>query len=132
MENVRRRMQKQIDDQKLFGIQGFCKDLLEVADILGTATDAVPKEALKENKHLSSLYDGLLMTNTHLTKVFTKHGLIQIIPNEGDKFDPNIHEALFQQERVSGKEPGTIGTITKTGYKLHERTLRPTLVGVFK
>lgn len=133
MENVRRRMQKQVDDQKLFGIQGFCKDLLEVADVLSTATDAVQKEELKpSNPNLCSLYDGLIMTNSQLTKVFSKHGLLQILPADGEKFDPNIHEALFQQAVMEGKVAGTVAAVTKVGYKLHDRTLRPALVGVFK
>lgn len=46
-ENIRRRLTKQIEDAKQFGIQGFCKDLLEVADILGHATEAVPKEEVR-------------------------------------------------------------------------------------
>ncbi|GFG33776.1 hypothetical protein Cfor_05120, partial [Coptotermes formosanus] len=90
-ENMRRRLMKQIEDAKHFGIQGFCKDLLEV---------------------------------------FTRHGLIPVNPLE-EKFDPNLHEALFQQE-VQGKAPGTIVVVSKIGYKLHERVIRPALVGVAK
>ncbi|XP_055537689.1 grpE protein homolog, mitochondrial isoform X2 [Wyeomyia smithii] len=78
-ENMRRRLTKQIEDAKLFGIQGFCKDLLEVADILGHATEAVPKE-----------------------------------------------------EEVENAEPNTIVVVSKIGYKLHERCIRPALVGVAK
>ena len=125
-------MQKQIDDVKLFGIQGFCKDLLDVADILNKANESVPKdEVTNSNPHLKSLFEGLTMTETQLHKVFTRNGLEMINPPEGEKFDPNFHEALFEQP-VPGKEPGTIAIVTKVGYKLHSRTLRPALVGVFK
>jgi len=131
-ENVRTRMKKQVDDAKLFGIQGFCKDLLEVADILGKATESVPQEQLtSENHHLVSLFEGLTMTNTQLQKVFTRHGLAQIAPEDGDKFDPNVHEALFEQP-LPDKEAGTVFVTTKIGYSLHERTIRPALVGVVK
>lgn len=130
-ENVRNRMKKQVDDAKLYGIQGFCKDLLEVADILKTATLSVPQEQLSSNAPLKDLFDGLSMTQAQLQKVFGKHGLVQIAPAEGDKFDPNIHEALFQVP-TSDKEEETIAVVQKIGYKLHDRTLRPALVGVFK
>lgn len=130
-ENLRIRLTKQIEDAKLFGIQGFCKDLLEVADILGKATESVPKDELTEkNPHLKTLYEGLRMTEAQLHKVFKKHGLVSLNPLN-EKFDPNQHEALFQQE-VEGKEPGTIVVVSKLGYKLHERVVRPALVGVAK
>lgn len=131
-ENVRTRMKKQIDEVKLFGIQGFCKDLLEVADILNQAMDSVPEEELNKNTHLKSLFDGLTMTNQQMLKVFGKHGLVKIDPAIGDKFDPFFHEALFQVPAQGDSKADTIADIQKTGYKLHERTIRPALVGVFK
>lgn len=113
------------------GIQGFCKDLLEVADILEKATESVPKEEVtSQNPHLKNLYDGLVMTEVQIQKVFTKHGLAKLNP-DGQKFDPYEHEALFHAP-VEGKEPGTVAIVTKVGYKLHGRTLRPALVGVAK
>ncbi|XP_070210924.1 grpE protein homolog 1, mitochondrial-like isoform X2 [Littorina saxatilis] len=130
-ENVRQRMKKQIDDAKLYGIQGFCKDLLEVADILQTATISVPQEELPKNPALKDLFDGLTMTEAQLQKVFGKHGLVPISPKEGEKFDPNFHEALFQVP-TADKESETVAIVQKIGYKLHNRTVRPALVGVFK
>ncbi|XP_020281683.1 grpE protein homolog, mitochondrial [Pseudomyrmex gracilis] len=130
-ENIRIRLTKQINDAKLFGIQAFCKDLLDVADILGKATESVPKDEISEkNPHLKSLYEGLTMTEAQLLKVFQKHGVVSINPIN-EQFDPNEHEALFQQE-VEGKKPGTIVVVSKIGYKLHERIVRPALVGVAK
>ncbi|XP_033756880.1 grpE protein homolog 1, mitochondrial-like isoform X2 [Pecten maximus] len=132
-ENVRQRMRKQVDDAKVFGIQGFCKDLLEVADILGKATESVPKEELKqENIHLKNLFEGLTMTESQLQKVFNKHGLEQITPAEGEKFDPFIHEAMFEVPTSKEEAASTIAVTTKVGYKLQSRTVRPALVGVFK
>uniref|UniRef100_A0A8C9SAU0 GrpE protein homolog n=1 Tax=Scleropages formosus TaxID=113540 RepID=A0A8C9SAU0_SCLFO len=130
-ENLRLRTQKMVEDAKLYGIQGFCKDLVEVADILEKATESVPKQEVTENNpHLKNLYDGLVMTEVQIQKVFTKHGLVKLNP-EGQKFDPYEHEALFHTP-VEGKEPGTVAMVTKVGYKLHGRTLRPALVGVVK
>ena len=68
-ENTRRRLSKQIEDAKLFGIQGFCKDLLSVSDILQTATESVPKDQVDSNPHLKNLYQGLSMTEAELQKV---------------------------------------------------------------
>ncbi|XP_053716989.1 grpE protein homolog 1, mitochondrial [Synchiropus splendidus] len=130
-ENLRSRSQRMVEDAKLYGIQGFCKDLLEVADILEKATQSVPKEEVSsQNPHLKNLFDGLVMTETQIQKVFTKHGLVKLNP-DGQKFDPYEHEALFHAP-VEGKEPGTVAMVTKVGYKLHGRTLRPALVGVVK
>lgn len=130
-ENMRKRLTKQIDDAKIFGIQSFCKDLLEVSDILGHATEAVPKEELTDkNPHLKALYEGLTMTKAQLNQVFKRNGLEQINPID-EKFNPNYHEALFQQE-VPNKEPNTVVVVSKIGYKLHERVIRPALVGVSK
>ena len=151
-ENLRVRLNKQIADAKVFGIQSFCKDLLEVADILGHATKAVPQDQLNDsNPHLKNLYEGLTMTNASLLQVFKRHGLEPMNPLN-EKFNPNLHEALFQKVRFlcfinmqlfsknvsfflqpdSSVEPDTIVEVTKLGYKLHERVIRPALVGVSK
>ena len=125
-------MNKQIEDTKNFGIQGFCKDLLEVADILNLAVDNTPKDQLEKNTHLKNLFEGLTMTEAQLQKVFTKHGLEKIAPQIGDKFDPFVHEAMFQVPTEDKESSSNVATVTKIGYKLKDRTLRPALVGVFK
>ena len=122
-------MKKQVDETRLFGIQGFAKDLLEVADILEKATSSVPEEQLKDNAPLKSLFEGLVMTDQQLHKVFVKNGLEKLSPID-EKFDPNFHEALFEQE-VPGKE-GTVILVNQVGYTLNMRVLRPAKVGVAK
>ncbi|KAF7274522.1 hypothetical protein GWI33_012827 [Rhynchophorus ferrugineus] len=130
-ENLRQRLNKQISEAKIYGIQSFCKDLLDVADVLNKATETVPKDEIKDsNPHLKSLYEGLVMTEAQLKSVFKRHGLESVNPIN-EKFNPNFHEALFQQE-VEGKEAGTVVVVSKIGYKLHDRVLRPALVGVSK
>ena len=120
-----------VEEAKLYGIQGFCKGLLEVADILEKATQCVPKEEIRDdNPHLKNLYEGLVMTEVQIQKVFRKHGLLRL-NSMGAKFDPYEHEALFHT-LVEGKEPGTVALVNKVGYKLHGRTLRPALVGAVK
>ncbi|CAH0730497.1 unnamed protein product, partial [Brenthis ino] len=131
-ENVRRRMLKQVEDAKSFAIQSFCKDLLDVADTLSAAAESVPDGVEGEGAPaaLRSLRDGLHLTRAQLQQVFSRHGLVVVSPLR-EKFDPNLHEALFQQE-VEGAEPGTVVAVSKVGYKLHERCVRPALVGVAK
>lgn len=128
---MRVRLTKQISDAKIFGIQSFCKDMLDVSDILEQATQSVPKEEINDkNPHLKNLYEGLTMTKAQLHQVFKRNGLEQVNPLN-EKFNPNYHEALFQQD-VPNKEPNTVIIVSKVGYKLNERCIRPAVVGVSK
>lgn len=129
-ENTRIRMRKQLEDGKIYAIQSFCKDLLEVADVFSTAIESVPKDSLKSSNDFKNLFDGVVMTEQQIQSVFRRHGLIPVNPI-GEKFNPNEHHALFQVE-AEDKEPGTVSVVTKIGYKLHERTIRPAMVGVVK
>ena len=122
-ENMRKRLTKQIEDAKIFGIQGFSKDLLEVADVLEKAVST-------EGQSADDLHQGLKMTQAQLSQVFKRHGLESIDPKD-EKFDPNKHEALFQVP-MPDKEPNTVIDVQKVGYSLHGRTIRPALVGVSK
>jgi molecular chaperone GrpE len=136
-ENVRVRMNKMVDDAKVFGIQGFCKDLLEVADILNLAvvnTDPAKQrnnnETIAElNEKLGAMYNGLVMTEKCLLKIFEKNNLTRINPAEGDKFDPNLHDAIFRVP-IPDKVSGTINVTTKFGFKLRDRVIRAAQVGV--
>jgi len=129
-ENSRIRMRRQVEDAKVFGIQGFCKDLLEVADVLEKALESVPQEEVTKSEILKTLFTGIEMTEKQMQSVFRRHGLIKINPL-GEKFNPNDHHALFEAVD-EGKEPGTVAIVTKQGYKLHDRTIRPAMVGVVK
>ncbi|EDV27988.1 uncharacterized protein TRIADDRAFT_21754 [Trichoplax adhaerens] len=133
IENMRERTVRQINDAKMYAIQNFSKDIIAVADILEKATESVPQQEIASaaaNQHFKSLYEGLKLTESQLQKVFSAHGLRKIYPIN-EKFDPNFHEALFQVE--NGEKPdGSIAQVSKAGYLLHGRTLRPAMVGVTK
>lgn len=135
-ENTRTRMRKEVDNVKIYGIQGFCKDLLEVADVLNLAItntdpakDTGSSDPAELKSKLQSMHSGLVMTETCLLKIFEKHGLTRIIAKDGDKFDPNLHEAIFRIQ-VPDKQSGTVNVMTKIGFKLHERVIRAAQVGV--
>lgn len=105
--------------------------MLDVSDILEQATSSVPKEEINDkNPHLKNLFEGLTMTKAQLHQVFKRNGLEPINPLN-EKFNPNFHEALFQQE-VPNTDPNTVIIVSKVGYKLHERCIRPAVVGVSK
>ncbi|XP_010717348.2 grpE protein homolog 2, mitochondrial [Meleagris gallopavo] len=129
-ENVRRRTQKFVEDAKLFGIQSFCRDLVEVADILEKTAESAAEEAEPTNPNptLQKIYEGLSLIEAKLQSVFAKHGLQKMSP-VGDKYDPYDHEIVCHVP-AEGMQPGTIALVTQDGYKLHGRTIRHALVGV--
>mmetsp|Transcript_9428 Transcript_9428/g.16194 ORF Transcript_9428/g.16194 Transcript_9428/m.16194 type:complete len:260 (+) Transcript_9428:134-913(+) len=135
MENVRTRMTRIADDARKFAIQGFVKELLDVADNLRRAVDAVPSDedqtsvdADKALSLLNSLKDGVVLTERQLLQVFGKHGVAKF--ESLDKpFDPNMHTALFQMPDPS-KPSDTVGAVLKEGYTLNDRVIRPAEVGV--
>lgn len=129
-ENFRMRKNKEIEDTKKFAIQGFAKDLLEVADILRMAIDAVPKDQISSNAALKSLFEGVQMTEKQLQSIFRRHGIVQINPI-GEKFNPNEHDALCYVEDKT-KIADTVFVVNKIGYKLKERVIRAAAVGVVK
>ncbi|CAI2347538.1 unnamed protein product [Caenorhabditis sp. 36 PRJEB53466] len=130
-ENVRRRGVKQTEDAKAFAIQSFCKDLLEVSDILDIAVKSVKPEELESgSKAFKDLFEGVSMTRSVLAKTFSKHGLVSVDPTN-EKFNPNLHEAVFQIPAANAKQPvGHIEVCTKIGYSLKDRPIRPAQVGV--
>lgn len=98
----------------------------QVREKLAAGTDA----GKDTGKLLQSLLEGMLLTERLLVKTFSKHGVVKFEP-VGEPFDPNAHMALFNLPPSEvAKEPGTVAVVTKAGYKLHERVIRPAEVGV--
>ncbi|XP_060096579.1 grpE protein homolog 2, mitochondrial isoform X2 [Heteronotia binoei] len=128
-ENVKRRTQKFVEDAKLFGIQSFCKDLVEVADILEKTTEsAVEGEHSDPDSALKKICEALSLAESKLRSIFTKHGLQKMNPI-GSRYDPYDHEIVCHVP-AEGKKPGTVALVTLDGYKLHGRTVRHAQVGV--
>nr|ACO15141.1 GrpE protein homolog, mitochondrial precursor [Caligus clemensi] len=124
-ENMRKRLSKQIDDAKVFGIQSFCKDLLDVSDVLSKAVETLPRDASPD------IRDGMMLTESQLLQVFKRHGLVKENPLN-EKFDPNKHEAAFQIPAPEGVETNIVLDVQKVGFILQGRTIRPAVVGVSK
>ena len=128
-ENTRRRTQRERDDAAKYAISGFARDLLSAADNLRRALDSLP-EAEAGDARTRSLLAGVAATERELLGVFERHGIRRIDPR-GEPFDHNLHQAIFEAERAD-RPPGTIVEVLQPGYVLHDRLLRPAMVGLAK
>lgn len=140
--NLQERTVRDIKTARDFAIQKFAKDLVDSVDNFDRALSNVPAEKispqnqeLQENEHIKdlvNLYEGLKMTEGILMSTLKKHGLERFDPSEnGEKFDPNEHEATFMTP-VAGKEDNTCFHTQSKGFKLNGRVLRAAKVGVVK
>lgn len=129
-ENLRRRAQREKEDATKFGITGFARDLLPVADNLRRALEAVAPEALANDEALRNLVTGVELTERQLLAGFEKHGLQRVDPM-GQKFDSNLHQAMFEVPGTD-KPAGTVVQVLQPGYVLNERLVRAAMVGVAK
>lgn len=129
-ENIRRRSEREREDTAKYAISGFAKSLLDAADNLRRAIDAVPAEAVETDPALKTLVDGVAATERQLLAAFERHGVTRIEP-VGEAFDPNFHQAMFELPGT-GKPSGTIVQVVQPGYVLQGRLLRPAMVGVAK
>lgn len=125
-ELFRVRMEKEVENTKVYAISKFAKDLIEIPDNLERAIE-VSKDLEGKN---NQLYEGVKATRNILLKVLNKYGIQQINP-KGEKFDPNIHEALFDYEDPKAV-PGTVGQVLTVGYMISDRVLRPAKVGTIR
>jgi len=129
IENVRRRAQREREDASRFAVAGFAKDLLSTADNLRRALESLPESEVKDDR-TRSLLAGVGATERELLSIFERHGIRRIDP-KGERFDHNFHQAIFEAERPD-QPSGTIVEVLQPGYVLHDRLLRPAMVGVAK
>lgn len=132
MENVRTIAKRDVDNAKTFSIQSFAKQLLNVADNLERAVEAVPEASRtkKDGKDVFGvLYEGVAATERELKKTLASFG-IEPFGQKGDKFDPNRYDALMQVPATPDMPPNTVAQLLKVGYSFKERTLRPAQVAV--
>ena len=131
MENLRRRTARDVHDARNYAIANFARDMLTVSDNLRRALDAVPAEAKEKGEAgFAALLEGVEMTERSMISTLERHGVKKIAP-EGEKFDPNFHQAMFE---VPNPEvpANTVVQVVQTGYVIGERVLRPAMVGVAK
>jgi molecular chaperone GrpE len=129
-ENTRRRLEQQAEDRGKYAVSNIAKDVLSVADNLRRALDSVPPAAREGNESLAALTTGVEMTERELLAAFERYG-IKMVAAQGERFDPNLHQAMMEMDDPSQIE-GTVVLVMQAGYTLHDRLLRPALVGVAK
>jgi len=128
-QNVRRRMEKDIQDARAYAATGFARDMLSVLDNLERATAAIPAE-LREDDKMKALVTGIDATLRELEKVFGQHGISRIA-SVGLPLDPNQHQAMMEIPS-DGHAPGTVVQEMQSGYMIRDRLLRPAMVAVAK
>jgi molecular chaperone GrpE len=129
MENARRRYEREMADTRQYAVTGFAREVLSIGDNLSRALAAVPEEA-RGDAAMKGLVEGVEMTERELLRVLDKHGVKRIEPH-GKKFDPHLHQAMFEVEHDEAPH-GTVVQVIQPGYSIGERILRPALVGVAK
>src|SRR6201999_991282 len=131
MENLRKRTSREVADARTYGIPGFARDVLEIADNLQRALDAVPAEAkAAADPGLKALIEGVELTERSLLNALEKNGVKKFDPS-GEKFDPNFQQAMYEVPDASVPS-GTVVQVVQAGYTIGERVLRPALVAVSK
>jgi len=129
-ENVRRRAQRDKEDASKYAIKGFAEQMITVSDNLARALQSVDEGARADNPALESIIVGIEMVMRELNNGFERSG-IKAIEALGQKFDPMLHEAMFEIEDP-GTAAGTIAQVLEVGYTLNGRTLRASKVGITK
>jgi len=131
MENLRKRTAREVTDARAYGITGFARDVLDIADNLQRALDAVPVETRESaDPMLKALIEGVELTERSLLNALEKNGVRKFDP-QGEKFDPNFQQAMYEVPDPS-VPPGTVVQVVQAGYTIGERVLRPALVGIAK
>ncbi|MDX2095292.1 MAG: nucleotide exchange factor GrpE [Alphaproteobacteria bacterium] len=127
-ENTRRRSERELADMSKYAVTGFARDLVSVLENLQRAVDSIPAEMRESQPAVANLAVGVEMTLKELLGVFARHGIERLDPM-GQKFDHNFHQAIAQVDAPDA-ESGTVVQVLQAGYKIHDRLLRPAMVGV--
>jgi molecular chaperone GrpE len=125
-ENFRKRAERDRRDAETYGGQKLARDLMSVNDNMKRALEAVTQDQRAANK---ALIDGIELTQRELLNTFANHKILPISPAVGDKFDPNLHQAMFEAPFPAVKA-GHILQVLNEGFMIGDRLLRPAQVGV--
>ena len=129
-ENMRRRSEREADTARKYGHSQFAYDLVGAIDNLARALASAPQDKSSLDDSVQSLLTGIELSWTEIQSAIEKHGVRQINP-VGEKFDYNFHQAMFEVP-TNDQPPGMVLEVVQHGYALHDRLLRPAMVGVTK
>ena len=131
VENMRRRTEREMETARKYGHTGFARDLVGAIDNLARAVEAAPtSEDALGAEAIDGLVTGIEMSWQEIQTTMERHGIRRISP-KGEKFDYNFHQAMFEMPSAD-LDPGTVVEVVQHGYVLHDRLLRPAMVGVSK
>ena len=128
-QNVRRRLEKELQDARAYAATAMARDVLSVADNLARALGTIPAE-LRDDEKFKGLVTGLEATAKELESALRKHG-IEKFDSLGEALDPNKHQAMIEVPSADAA-PGSIVQELQAGYTIKDRLLRPALVAVAK
>ncbi len=132
MENLRRRTEREVAESRIYSVTSFARDILAIADNMARALQTLRAELKeKSDSGVKALLDGVELTERELTKVLEKHGVRKFEPQPREKFDPNLHQAMYEVPDPA-LPAGTVAQVVQAGYMIGERMLRPALVAVAK
>ena len=129
-ENMRRRSEREAESARKYGHTQFARDLVGAIDNLARALTSAPEDKSSLDESVQSLLTGIELSWTEIQSAIEKHGVRQINP-VGEKFDYNFHQAMFEVP-TNDQPPGMVLEVVQHGYALHDRLLRPAMVGVSK
>ncbi|MDP7182641.1 MAG: nucleotide exchange factor GrpE [Alphaproteobacteria bacterium] len=130
MENLRRRFARELEEKAKYAATAFARDLLNAADNLQRALDSISPEVRKQDETLEAFAAGVEAIEREILSAFDNHDIRKIEPLD-EKFDPEFHQAMYEVENTDCP-PGTVVEVVQPGYLLHDRLLRPAMVGVAK
>jgi molecular chaperone GrpE len=129
-QNIRTRSKREVDDTRLYAVQGFARDVAEAAETLRRGLDSIPSAAPGESEIVTRLREGFEGVERNMVAVLERHGVKREDPT-GAAFDPNLHQAMAEQE-TDAHPPGTVLQAWTQAWTLHGRLLRPAMVVVAK
>lgn len=129
-ENLRKRTLKDIENSKKYSHISFVKDLVTSVDNFQRALKAVPEDKSSLPEPIKNLIVGLEIVEKEILVTLEKHN-VKLIDPMGKKFDYNLHQAMFEVP-TNEEEPGKVVEVSQKGYVLHDRLVRPAMVGISK
>lgn len=128
-ENVRKRAEREREDQRLYAVTSFARDMLVIADNFQRALDSLSQDARADlPAQAKAVLEGVEATERQLMATLERHGVKRIDATDA-KFDPHLHQAIAEVPGM-GKPPGSIVSVVQTGYVIADRLLRPAMVTV--
>ncbi len=132
-ENLRKRLEKEKDDAVKYSNKGFAKDLLSVLDNFDRINSSIVfvKDKIDIDPNLKAYFDGIAICEKELLSTFQKYGISRVEVSAGDSFNHEFHQAMCEVD--DDQHPaGSVVKVFQTGYRYHDRLLRPAMVSVSK